>query len=164
MIVRDASDPFGIAVSEVSGERFTGRPGQSVTSNYLPCSPTSQCPPSGFFDDNSGGDPEGSRDRALMGSFGIPVPAGTYTVQVESVNFFFVGGSGLRPFSNPIPAPGQALPKPQFPVSVGIPVPDQDFTLSTRDTFDAFESAQLWIPEEERAIEGKRRLQLEKNG
>ena len=164
VIVRDASDPFGIAVSEVSGERFTGRPGQSVTSNYLPCSPTSQCPPSGFFDDNSGGDPEGSRDRALMGSFGIPVPAGTYTVQVESVNFFFVGGSGLRPFSNPIPAPGQALPKPQFPVSVGIPVPDQDFTLSTRDTFDAFESAQLWIPEEERAIEGKRRLQLEKNG
>jgi hypothetical protein len=155
VIVRDVNDPLGIAVSEVSGERFTGRPGQSVTSNYLPCSPVSQCPPNGFLDDDSAGDPEGSRDTALMGSFAIPVPAGSYTVEIESVNPGFTGGSGLRPFSTPIPAPGNANATSSFTVTVGTPVPDKDFTLfSTPDIFDGFESAQLWVPKPELIVVG----------
>src|SRR4051812_42623602 len=56
------------AVSVVSGYRFTGNPGQAVTGT------------------NTGGDQTGSRTPALIGYFEIPVPAGTYTLQVESVN------------------------------------------------------------------------------
>jgi hypothetical protein len=148
VIVRDTTNPLSIAVSGVSGGLHTSDPGQTVTSNYLPCVPASACPPNGFFDDNSSGDLEGSRDPALLGSFAIPVPAGTYTVSVESINPGFDGGSGLRPFSTPVPAPGSAAASSPFTVTVGTPVPDQNFTLlGTPDIFDAFESARLWLPE-----------------
>jgi hypothetical protein len=43
----------------------------------------------------------------LIGSYEIPVPPGTYTVEVESVDLVFQGGSGLGPLDPPIPLPGQ---------------------------------------------------------
>lgn len=78
-----------IAVSVVSGYRFTGNPGQSVTG------------------DNKGGDQQGSRDPKLIGYYEIAVPAGTYTVEVESVNLSFSGGSRLGPVDPPIGMPAQ---------------------------------------------------------
>ena len=87
------------AVSTVSGYLFTGNPGQSVTATYLPCSPASACP-GGFFDNNSGGSPFGSRDPQLIGTFDIPVPPGAYTVEVEWVAF--AGGSSVGPLDPPL--------------------------------------------------------------
>ena len=81
-----------IAASVVSGFKFTGNPGQSVTGT------------------NTGGDQTGSRTPALIGYFEIPVPAGTYTLQVESVNSQFTSGSGLGPLDPPVPMPG-GIPK-----------------------------------------------------
>ncbi len=69
-----------MAVSVVSGYRFTGNPGQSITG------------------DNTGGSAHGSRDATLIGYYEIPVPPGTYTVEVESIDSSFQGGSGLGPF------------------------------------------------------------------
>ena len=78
-----------VAVSVVSGYRFTGNPGQSITG------------------DNKGGDQQGSRDPKLIGYYEIPVPAGTYTVEVESLNLAFTSGSRIGPIDPPIgmPAP-----------------------------------------------------------
>ena len=80
------------AVSVVSGFRFTGNPGQSVTG------------------DNTGGDHTGSRTPGLIGYYEIPVPAGTYTVEVESINGQFTRGSSLGPLDPPVPIPG-GIPK-----------------------------------------------------
>jgi len=55
-----------VVVSAVSGYLFTGTPGQSVTGTN---------PPSPF----------GSRNPLLIGIFEIPVPPGSYRVEVESV-------------------------------------------------------------------------------
>jgi hypothetical protein len=76
------------AVSVVSGFKFTGNPGQSVTGT------------------NTGGSDFGSRDPLLIGYYEIPVPAGTYIVEVESVVTDFQGGSSVGPLDPPIPAPG----------------------------------------------------------
>jgi hypothetical protein len=103
------NESLQIAVSVVSGYRFTGNPGQSFTSNYLPCTPAGQggCPDSGFFDGNSGGSRFGSRNIAYAGTFDIPVPAGSsYTVEVESVYPQFAGGSSMGPLDPPLPLPG----------------------------------------------------------
>jgi hypothetical protein len=144
-----------IAVSVVSGYRFTGNPGQSVTANYLQCSPASKCPPNGFFDNNSGGSITGSRDPALQGTYDIPVPAGaSYTVEVEAVNGGFTGGSSVGPIDQPLPLPGGI---PEFwdqqessfdassdfdviPVAAGQVVNGTDIILNATDpTFDDFE-------------------------
>jgi hypothetical protein len=103
------NESFRNAVSVVSGYRFTSNPGQSVTANYLPCSPAgaSGCPLSGFFDDNSAGSQLGSRNPAYYGSYDIPVPAGvSYTVEVESVSNQFTGGSSVGPLDPPVALPG----------------------------------------------------------
>ena len=71
------------AVSVVSGYRFTGNPGQP------------------FSGTNTSGSPYGSRDPALIGYFEIPVPPGTYTVQVENINSAFLGSSSVGPLSLP---------------------------------------------------------------
>ena len=84
VIARQANNPntapnesSRIAVSVVSGYRFTANPGQSVTANYLPCTPPGQngCPASGFADRNTGGSQYGSRNAIYYGSYDIPVPA-----------------------------------------------------------------------------------------
>jgi hypothetical protein len=84
---QDESKAF--AVSVVSGFRFTGNPGQSVTG------------------DNNTGSSFGSRDPGLIGTYEIPVPPGSYTVQVEAIHSSFTGSSGLGPLDPPSPIPGQ---------------------------------------------------------
>jgi len=146
-----------VAMSVVSGYRFTQNPGQTVTSNYLPCTPPGQrgCPVGGFLDDNSAGDVFGSRNSSFIGSYDIPVLAGaSYTVEVESVFGAFIGGSGVGPLRLPIALPGGI---PEFwhqtetsfddptqadPISTspGQTIPGTDVILNgTQPTFDRFE-------------------------
>ncbi|HET7184493.1 MAG TPA: hypothetical protein VFI82_07390 [Terriglobales bacterium] len=83
-----ANESLRIAVSVVSGFLFTGNPGQPITG------------------DNSDGDRNGSRNPQLVGYFEIPVPPGTYTVEVESVRPTFQSGSRVGPLDPPIGSPG----------------------------------------------------------
>jgi hypothetical protein len=92
VIARQVDDPTTvvdesrrIAISVVSGYRFTGNPGQSVTT------------------DNKG-DQTGSRDAKLIGYYEIPVPPGTYTVEIENIYLGFSGGSSVGPLDPPIQA------------------------------------------------------------
>jgi hypothetical protein len=97
-----------VAVSVVSGYRFTGNPGQTVTANYLPCTPpgSTNCPASGFLEGNPGSQ-FGSRNAPLAGTFDISVPAGgSYTLQVEAVYPGFDGGSSVGPLDPPFWIPG----------------------------------------------------------
>jgi hypothetical protein len=96
-----------VAVSVVSGYRFTANPGQSVTANYLPCQVASDCPPNGYLGYNVGGSVLGSRDAGLVGYYEIEVPPGTYTIEVESVFAGFESGSSVGPFQVPVRIPGQ---------------------------------------------------------
>jgi len=125
-----------VAVSAVSGYLFTGNPGQSVTGNN---------PGSSF----------GSRNPALIGTYDIPVPPGTYRVEVESIDPFFVGGSSVGPLNVPVPSPGPAefwdsgesatdLPSSftNITVAAGQTVSSVNIILNgTPPRFDAFESA-----------------------
>jgi hypothetical protein len=157
-----------VAVSVVSGYRFTSNTGQRVTSNYLPCSPPGKqgCPLSGFFDDNSAGSRFGSRNPAVYGAYDIPVPAsGSYTVQVESVYQQFVGGSSVGPLDPPVPLPGgfpefwnnqessydDPAASDTIPTSPGQSITGVDVILNgTNPRFDQYEdSLQIW---EERQI------------
>jgi hypothetical protein len=130
------------AVSVVSGFKFTSNPGQSVTANYLPCTLASDCPPNGFFDNNSGGSTLGSRQSGDIGYFEIPVPSGfAYTVELEAIDPDFDAGSSVGPFSPPIPMPGTA------PAPVTTAVVNANTTISVGDLvligtdprFDQFE-------------------------
>jgi hypothetical protein len=108
------------------------------------------------------------------GAFDIPVPAGaSYTVEVESIYPYFIGGSGVGPLDFPIPLPG-GLPEfwdsnessfddptvpTQIPTSPGETISDHDIILNgTPPKFDLYEDggAQLryedaapWRREEE---------------
>jgi hypothetical protein len=101
VIARQVDDPNTtedesrrVAVSAVSGYLFTGNPGQSVTAGMS------------ALEDNTGGNPTGSRTTSLIGYYEIAVPPGTYTVEVESVFEAFVAGSGVGPLDPPISMPG----------------------------------------------------------
>jgi hypothetical protein len=87
-LVDDPATPddesYRVAVSVVSGFRFTGNPGQDVTG------------------DNKGGSLTGSRDPSLIGYYEIPVPPGTYTVFVENISSNFRGGSSVGPLDPPM--------------------------------------------------------------
>jgi len=122
-----------VAVSAVSGYLFTGNPGQSVTAS-MPQS----------FENNTNGNPDGSRNPALIGYYQIAVPPGTYTVEVESVFFEFVGGSGVGPLNPPIVMPGSPefwntdesafdfpLQRSTITVHAGDKVTDTDIILNT---------------------------------
>lgn len=76
-----------IAVSVVSGYLFVGNPGQRITGN-------------------NDGDFLGARKLSLLGSFDLSLPPGTYTLEVESIDAAFGGGSGVGPLSPPLPLPG----------------------------------------------------------
>lgn len=115
VIARQVDDPTTtqdeskrIAVSSVSGYLFTGNPGQSITVNYLPCSPASMCPPNGYLGGSATGSVYGSRNPSLIGYYEIPVPPGAYTVEIESVFSAFDGGSSVGPLRPPVPLPGPA--------------------------------------------------------
>src|SRR5690242_734155 len=88
-----------IAVSAVSGYRFTGNPGQSITASM----PDPQ-------ENNTAGDKTGSRDPKLIGFYQIAVPPGIYTVEVEGINAQFVSGSSVGPLDPPVALPG-GVPK-----------------------------------------------------
>ncbi len=95
VIARQVDDPatpqdesHRVAVSVVSGFRFTGNPGQNVTG------------------DNTGGSRTGSRDATLIGYYEIPVPPGSYTIEIESINPYFIQGSSVGPLDPPIYSPG----------------------------------------------------------
>jgi hypothetical protein len=130
------------AVSVVSGFKFTSNPGQSVTANYLPCTRASDCPPNGFFDNNSGGDFSGSRQTGDIGYFELSVPSGfAYTVRLETINRGFDKGSSVGPLSPPIPMPG-TFPSPVTTavVNANETVPVGNLVLTgTAARFDQFE-------------------------
>lgn len=95
VIARQVDDPGTpedesrrIAVAVVSGYLFTGNPGQAITGT------------------NDGGSSFGSRDPLFIGTFDLSVPPGEYTIEVESLNSAFVGGSGVGPLNPPIANPG----------------------------------------------------------
>jgi hypothetical protein len=77
------------AYSVVSGYVFTSNPGQPITGT------------------NSGSS-FGTRNPLKIGYYEIPVPPGTYTVQVESIFQAFDDGSSVGPLGPPVPNPGLA--------------------------------------------------------
>jgi hypothetical protein len=92
VIARQVDDPSTledesrrIAVSVVSGYLITGNPGQSITAVL------------GGSEDNTNGDPNGSRKPGLIGFYQVKVPPGTYTIEVETIDPSFTAGSGLGP-------------------------------------------------------------------
>ena len=124
VIAHDVTDPKGKAVSVVSGYLFTQIPGQAVSTRN----------PASLF---------GSADASFRGTFDIPVPAGTYTLQLESINPNFSGGSSVGPLSRPIAMPGTppATAATPFTVVVGSPSPGHNVVLTgTPPRFDAFEA------------------------
>jgi hypothetical protein len=143
VIARDTTNLRRKAASVVSGYLFTGNPGQDVTST------------------NTGGDPFGSRQPLQMGAYEIPVPPGTYRVEVESIFPWFIGGSGVGPLSPPIESPGprefwnlnesatdSTTDSSPVTVSAGSVVSEINIILNqTPPRFDSFESARLRWPE-----------------
>jgi hypothetical protein len=139
IIARNTSLPRRNAVSAVSGDLFTGDPGQTRTC-IDPSNPTpSTC--------SNLGDPAGSRDPSLIGHFEIPLPPGIYTISVESVFSGFTGGSSLTPLDPPIPSPGTYSSTATVSVKAGTAT-SLNITLNgTPPRFDAFESASNGIQE-----------------
>jgi hypothetical protein len=131
VIARSTADPLGVAFSAVSGYLFTGNPGQSVTCAL------------GGSECNTGGSRRGSRDTRLIGTFDIPVLPGTYTIQIESINPVFFGGSSVGPLRRPIPMPGTApAPPPQVTVTAGGSQSVTIILVGTPPRFDSFETSQ----------------------
>jgi hypothetical protein len=139
VIARNTMLPRRNAVSAVSGDLFTGNPGQTTTC-IDPTNPTSAtC--------TNLGDPFGSRDPTLIGHFEIPLPPGTYTISVESVYAGFTGGSSLTPLDPPIPAPGTYATSAPVSVKAGTATTFNITLAGTPQRFDAFESACLRLPD-----------------
>ena len=138
VIARNVNLPRRNAASVVSGYLFTGNPGQTVTC-VNPAMPTAQtC--------SNLGDPFGSHDPALIGHFEIPLPPGTYTLQVESVFVGFAGGSSVGSLDPPIPAPGTYSSAATVSVTAGATTTFNITLQGTQPRFDAFESASLLAP------------------
>lgn len=108
-----------IAASVISGFRFTGELGNPILGN--PASPF------------------GTTVPADVGLFEIPVPAGSYTVEVESIHPEFVAGSSIGNF--PIAMPGTApAPTAAVAVAAGATVSVGNIVLiGTDPRFDQFE-------------------------
>lgn len=109
-----------IAVSSVSGYKFRVFHGNPIN--------------------DPGGDSAGSEAPGDIGLFEIPVPAGNYTLTVETINEEFTDGSSVGAIIL-IPMPGTA-PAPVGPVAVvpGAIVPGNNITLiGTPPRFDQFE-------------------------
>ncbi len=110
------------AVSNVSGYKFRVNHGNPITIKPNP--------------------PDTVRTEAPgdIGLFEIPVPAGNYTIEVESIDAEFIDGSGVGSDFR-IPMPGTA-PAPSGPISVpaGATRAGNDVTLiGTPPRFDQFE-------------------------
>jgi hypothetical protein len=133
VIARSTSNPTGIAFSAVSGYLFSGNLGQSVT-----------CALGATFC-NSNGSRFGSRDSRFVGTFEIPVAPGEYTIEVESINPNFIGGSRVGPLVVPIPMPGTGPATTTISVSAGTTAIVNITLQDTPPRFDTFESASLAV-------------------
>ncbi len=109
------------AVSAVSGYKFTTNQGNNILG--LP------------------GSGEGTLAPGDIGLFEIPVPAGSYTIEVETVDPNFEAGSSVGPLSPPIPMPGTApAPSGTIVVAAGATSANNNMTLvGTDPRFDQFE-------------------------
>jgi hypothetical protein len=135
VIARLASNPRAVAYSVVSGYLFTGNPGQTVTCQD-PSNPTpSTC--------SNLGSSFGSRNPAQIGTFDIPVPPGTYTLDLESINSNFFEGSSVGPLGVPIPMPGTPPGLGSVSVQAGATNVVNITLQGTPPTFDEFESSEL---------------------
>jgi hypothetical protein len=120
VIARDVVNGTRIAASSVSGYRFSIIHGNPITGAL----------PNGA----------GSNNPAHIGLFEIPVPAGTYRIEVEGIHAEFVGGSSVGP-GLVFPLPGTA-PPPSAPiiVSAGEHESGHDIVLiGTDPRYDDFE-------------------------
>lgn len=117
-----------VAFSAVSGLLFTTNPGQSLTG------------------DNTNGSSFGARAANREGYYKIPVPPGQYTVEIETINTFFTGGSSVGPLDPPIPMPGSAASLLAAATVTAGQSTTVSFTLSGGPKrFDAFEDESLLI-------------------
>ncbi|HXE76451.1 MAG TPA: hypothetical protein VNN18_12575 [Candidatus Xenobia bacterium] len=110
VIARQVDDPMTIginesrrnAVSNVSGYLFTEIPGNTTM-------------PGGGASRSS--NPFGSANVALRGTYRLPgLTAGSYTVEAETINPAFTGGSGVGPLRIqiiPLPGPAEFLSDPE---------------------------------------------------
>jgi hypothetical protein len=113
-----------LAVSVVSGYSF-----RLCTPNVITNPPPEDCPT------------DGSADATQIGAFEIPVPPGSYTIEIEDIDPQFVQGSSVGPSDRRIPLPG-ILPSPIFVglVSAGQTSAGNQVPLSsTPPRFDQFE-------------------------
>lgn len=115
-----ANEDRRIAVSVISGFKFTGDLGNPILGTTA--------------------SPFGTILPGDIGLFEIPVPAGSYTIEVESINPEFVDGSSIGQF--PIAMPGTAPPPSgAIVVGAGSTVSGNNVTLIGTDLrFDQFES------------------------
>jgi hypothetical protein len=94
-----------VAISALSGDRFTGNPGQPFSADYASCTdPEDPACESGFWGRNTAGSSFGSRDPELNGYYEIPVPAGEYTIEVRNITQSEGIGSVTPPFFLPGPS------------------------------------------------------------
>jgi hypothetical protein len=119
-----ANEDRRMAVSVVSGYKFRLYKGNSIN--------------------DPGTDPGylfGSVAPGDIGLFEIPVPAGNYTLEVESIDPAFADGSSVGPLSPPIPMPGSApAPSAPFAVAAGSTSSGHNVVLiGTDPRFDQFE-------------------------
>jgi Matrixin len=139
IVARNTNLPRRNAVSAVSGDLFTGNPGQTRTC-VDPNNPTlATC--------SNLGDPFGSRDTSLIGHYEIPLPPGTYTISVESIFSGFTGGSSVTPLDPPIPLPGTFSSTATLNVTAGANTTFNITLEGTPQRFDAFENAGLELPD-----------------
>jgi len=85
----------------------------------------------------------GSSDPAHIGLFEIPVPAGSYTLEVEAIHREFVEGSSVGPGLFSFELPGEA-PAPSAPIAVSAGELENGHDLILIDSlprFDDFETA-----------------------
>jgi hypothetical protein len=119
-----ANEDRRFAASVVSGFKF-----RVCHPNPITNPPAADCPALGS---DTPGD---------IGLFEIPVPAGTYTIEVESIDPQFTAGSSVGPSDFPIPMPGTApAPLGPFSVAAGATSSGHNVTiLGTQPRFDQFE-------------------------
>jgi hypothetical protein len=122
VIARRVGQENAVASSAVSGYRFRFLHGNPIANSPDPSA--------------------GSDNAAQLGLFEIPVPAGSYRLEVEEIFEEFVDGSSVGPGLYLIPLPGTAPPpSAQIGVSAGETEDDHDVVLNgTPPRYDEFET------------------------
>lgn len=113
------------AASVVSGFRFRACHSNPITND--PCSES--------------GSESGSDSPGFIGTYEIPAPPGSYTIEFEGIDPQFTDGSSVGPWSRPPPMPG-TVPAPLGPVTVtaGATTGGHDIVIqNTPPRFDQFE-------------------------